>query len=320
MELHKGEIQVESEVDKGSCFIVALQTGNAHFTPEDLQNDSSVSSTADLDVLPMQEEIELPDDQAQSANKPTILLVEDNEEILNMLVDIFSPTYEVYTASNGLKGWEETQRLQPDLVLSDIMMPEMSGKKMCYKIKNNVNLSHIPVVLLTALSSVEYAIEGYMYGADDYITKPFNIQLLLSRCNNLINNRRLLMKKFRKQQSENPVIGNAVSHADKELLDKAIEIIKNNFENQDFNMNVLAAELAIGRNKLYARIRELTGMTPNEFVLKLKLDESIELLNNHPELNISEISDRLGFSSTPYFTKCFKSIYGIAPLNYRKRD
>jgi len=128
------------------------------------------------------------------------------------------------------------------------------------------------------------------------------------------------MKKFRKQQSENPVIGNAVSHADKELLDKAIEIIKNNFENQDFNMNVLAAELAIGRNKLYARIRELTGMTPNEFVLKLKLDESIELLNNHPELNISEISDRLGFSSTPYFTKCFKSIYGIAPLNYRKRD
>ena len=320
VELHKGEIQVESEVDKGSCFIVALQTGNAHFTPEDLQNDSSVSSTADLDVLPMQEEIELPDDQAQSANKPTILLVEDNEEVLNMLVDIFSPTYEVYTASNGLKGWEETQRLQPDLVLSDIMMPEMSGKKMCYKIKNNVNLSHIPVVLLTALSSVEYAIEGYMYGADDYITKPFNIQLLLSRCNNLINNRRLLMKKFRKQQSENPVIGNAVSHADKELLDKAIEIIKNNFENQDFNMNVLAAELAIGRNKLYARIRELTGMTPNEFVLKLKLDESIELLNNHPELNISEISDRLGFSSTPYFTKCFKSIYGIAPLNYRKRD
>ena len=120
--------------------------------------------------------------------------------------------------------------------------------------------------------------------------------------------------------SEDPVIGNAVSHADKELLDKAIEIIKNNFENQDFNMNVLAAELAIGRNKLYARIRELTGMTPNEFVLKLKLDESIELLNNHPELNISEISDRLGFSSTPYFTKCFKSIYGIAPLNYRKRD
>ena len=103
-------------------------------------------------------------------------------------------------------------------------------------------------------------------------------------------------------------------------MDKAIEIIKNNFENQDFNMNVLAAELAIGRNKLYARIRELTGMTPNEFVLKLKLDESIELLNNHPELNISEISDRLGFSSTPYFTKCFKSIYGIAPLNYRKRD
>lgn len=319
VELHKGKIQVESEVNKGSCFTVTLQTGSAHFSPEELQCTASSPMITEVNLLPLQEETDIQPVEITTDQKPTILLVEDNEEILAMLVDIFSPTYEVFTARNGLEGLEETQRLLPDLVVSDVMMPEMSGKKMCYKIKNNVNLSHIPVVLLTALSSVEYAVEGYMYGADDYITKPFNVKLLLSRCNNLINNRRLLMEKFRKQPDSPVVTGTAVNQADRELLDKAVEIIKSNFESQDFNMNELASELAIGRNKLYTRIKELTGMTPNEWVLKLKLDESVRLLDNHPELNISEIGDRLGFSSTPYFSKCFKSVYGVAPLTYRKR-
>ena len=127
------------------------------------------------------------------------------------------------------------------------------------------------------------------------------------------------MEKFRNKQEE-VVVGNAINQVDKELLDKATAIIKENFENQSFNMNELAAQLGIGRNKLYTRIKDLTGLTPNELTLKLKLDESIRLLDNNEELNISEISDRLGFSSTPYFSKCFKSVFGMSPLTYRKRN
>lgn len=319
VELHKGTIEVESKLNEGSCFTVILPIGNSLFEPEGTQTDISSPIVPDLNILPLQDEIPLPQIETTSANKPIILLVEDNEDILRMLVDIFTPIYEVHTARNGREGLEETQRLQPDIVLSDVMMPEMSGKKMCYKIKNCVDTSHIPVILLTALSSLEYTIEGYMYGADDYITKPFNVKLLVSRCNNLINNRKLIMEKFRSRQ-ENVAVGNAINQADKDLLDKATAIIKENFENQSFNMNTLASKLGLGRNKLYTRIKDLTGLTPNELTLKLKLDESTRLLDYHEELNISEISDRLGFSSTPYFSKCFKSVFGMSPLSYRKRN
>ena len=132
-----------------------------------------------------------------------------------MLKEIFYPIYEVHTAGNGKEGFEQALTIQPDIVLSDVMMPEMSGKEMCYKIKNTVNLSHIPVVLLTAQTSVEYTIEGYMYEADDYITKPFNVKLLVSRCNNLVKSRRKLIEKFRNQQPAT-VTDIAVNQADRE--------------------------------------------------------------------------------------------------------
>ena len=158
-----------------------------------------------------------------------------------------------------------------------------------------------------------------MYEADDYITKPFNVKLLVSRCNNLVKSRRKLIEKFRNQQPPT-VTDIAVNQADREPFKKAPEIISNNFENPEFNMNVLAAELGLGRNKLYTRMKEITGLTPNEFTLKMKLDESMRLLKNNPELNISEISDRLGFSPTQYFSKCFKSVFGMAPLTFRKSN
>ena len=317
VELHKGTIRVESTLNEGSCFTVTLRTGNNHFSTEELQTESATTCVTDITLIPLDipsyNEEEISTDQ----NRPSILLVEDNGEILEMLKEIFSPIYDVFTAKNGKEGLEQAFQVQPDIILSDVMMPEMSGKEMCYKIKNSVDLSHIPVVLLTAQTSVEYTIEGYMYGADDYITKPFNVKLLISRCNNLIKSRKTLIEKFRNQQETN-IVGNALNQADQELIEKATAIIKKNFESQTFNMNELASELAIGRNKLYARMKELTGLTPNEFALKLKLSESMNLLNNNPELNISEISDTLGFSSTQYFSKCFKSVYGVSPQTYRK--
>ena len=196
-------------------------------------------------------------------------------------------------------------------------MPEMSGKEMCHKIKNSLEVSHIPVVLLTAQTSVEYTVEGYMFGADDYVTKPFNIKVLISRCNNLVRTRRMLYERFN-HMSQTPLISNAVNEQDQELIDRATAIIRKYFDDIDFDMNVLASELGIGRSKLYLRIKEITGLTPNELTLKIKLEEAMYLLNNQPNLNISEISYQLGFSSPRYFSKCFKSFYGVSPQNCRK--
>ena len=325
MNMHHGKIEVESTVGEGTKFILSLPLGNRHFSDEEMAvtegresliiPEASVSSYGQL----MAEEIKEPESQKNmdEEDKPTILLVDDNTELLSMLEDIFLPMYNVYTACNGREGLEMAQQIQPDLIVSDVIMPEMSGKDLCYKI--NVELSHISVVLLTAQTSVEYVVEGLMFGADDYITKPFNIKVLVARCNNLIKNKKRLIAHYAgKVITESPV-AEAINEEDKELLTKCVNIVRENFENPDFDVTALASELCMGRSKLYMQFKQMTGLTPNEFILKVKLDEAMSLLTEHPELNITEISVRLGFSSPRYFSKSFKAFFGIAPQGVRSR-
>jgi signal transduction histidine kinase/DNA-binding response OmpR family regulator len=327
MNMHHGKIEVESTVGEGTKFILSLPLGNRHFSDEEMAvtegresliiPETSVSSYGQL----MAEEIKEPELQKNidEEDKPTILLVDDNTELLSMLEDIFLPMYNVYTACNGREGLEMAQQIQPDLIVSDVIMPEMSGKDLCYKIKTNVELSHISVVLLTAQTSVEYVVEGLMFGADDYITKPFNIKVLVARCNNLIKNKKRLIAHYAgKVITESPV-AEAINEKDKELLTKCVNIVRENFENPDFDVTALASELCMGRSKLYMQFKQMTGLTPNEFILKVKLDEAMSLLTDHPELNITEISVRLGFSSPRYFSKSFKAFFGIAPQGVRSR-
>ena len=327
MNMHHGKIEVESTVGEGTKFILSLSLGNRHFSDEEMAvtegresliiPEASVSSYGQL----MAEEIKEPESQKNmdEEDKPTILLVDDNTELLSMLEDIFLPMYNVYTACNGREGLEMAQQIQPDLIVSDVIMPEMSGKDLCYKIKTNVELSHISVVLLTAQTSVEYVVEGLMFGADDYITKPFNIKVLVARCNNLIKNKKRLIAHYAgKVITESPV-AEAINEKDKELLTKCVNIVRENFENPDFDVTALASELCMGRSKLYMQFKQMTGLTPNEFILKVKLDEAMSLLTDHPELNITEISVRLGFSSPRYFSKSFKAFFGIAPQGVRSR-
>ena len=327
MNMHHGKIEVESTVGEGTKFILSLPLGNRHFSDEEMAvtegresliiPEASVSSYGQL----MAEEIKEPESQKNmdEEDKPTILLVDDNTELLSMLEDIFLPMYNVYTACNGREGLEMAQQIQPDLIVSDVIMPEMSGKDLCYKIKTNVELSHISVVLLTAQTSVEYVVEGLMFGADDYITKPFNIKVLVARCNNLIKNKKRLIAHYAgKVITESPV-AEAINEKDKELLTECVNIVRENFENPDFDVTALASELCMGRSKLYMQFKQMTGLTPNEFILKVKLDEAMSLLTEHPELNITEISVRLGFSSPRYFSKSFKAFFGIAPQGVRSR-
>ena len=294
-------------LDKPSIKAVKLADGRVNW-------DIMKPDTADVE-----EEKTKVQENIKEEDKPIILLVDDNEELLSMLEDLFLPIYKVYIAHDGREGLEMARQIQPDLIISDVMMPEMSGKELCYKIKTNVELSHISVVLLTAQTSVEYVVEGLMFGADDYVTKPFNVKVLIARCNNLIKNKKRLIAHYAgKTITESPV-AEAINERDKELLAKCVNIIKENFENPAFDVTALASELCVGRSKLYMQFKQMTGLTPNEFILKIKLDEAMSLLKNHPELNISEISIRLGFSSPRYFSKSFKAFFGVAPQTVRSR-
>lgn len=330
MNMHHGKIDVESTVGEGTKFTLSLPLGNRHFSDEEMaatEGRESVIIAEAAPVLPFEQIVGVEDNEekvvaqevAEDGDKPALLLVDDNEELLSMLEDLFLPMYKVYTAHNGREGLEMVRQIQPDLVISDVMMPEMSGKELCYKIKTNVELSHISVVLLTAQTSVEYVVEGFMFGADDYVTKPFNVKVLLARCNNLIKNKKRLVAHYTgKTVTESPV-PETINERDKELLAKCVSIIKENFENQEFDVTELASELCMGRSKLYMQFKRITGLTPNEFILKVKLDEAMLMLKNHSELNISEISIRLGFSSPRYFSKCFKSYFGVTPQAVRNK-
>lgn len=326
VELHHGSIQVESTPGYGSIFIVHLKKGRSHFAEGEciiLENEPDMDIIK-TDSLPdpvfmeqFREEKGTVPEEAED-EKRCILIVEDNEELLQILSSLFSPLYKVIVAHNGEEGLTKALEEKPDIILSDVMMPVMSGTEMCMKIKDNFDICHIPVVLLTALTSAEQNIEGLQRGADDYINKPFNAKVLVARCNNLIRNRIILQKKF-SQQEHFDTHSLASNPIDQRFLDTVNGIIEKNLDNMDFDMNLLAKELGFSRSSLYAKFKALTGLTPNDFVLNCKLKHAAQMFKNNPELQIADISDRLGFGSPRYFSRCFKSQFNITPMEYRKK-
>ena len=323
IELHHGSIRVESEVGKGSRFIITLLLGNEHFNKEQIATEDDKSSIQEtqavVPVSPIMPEEKWEEAQKQQMEDAKMLIVEDNESIKQMLVDIFKTFYQISTASDGVEALEMIKKDMPSIVLSDVVMPRMSGTELCKQLKSDFNTCHIPVVLLTARTAIEHNIEGLKIGADDYITKPFNTALLVSRCNNLVNSRRLLQEKFSKQPQAFAQIL-ATNPMDKEMLDRAMDIIEKHLDDSDFNVNIFAREMGMARTNLFTKLKAITGQTPNDFILSIRLKKGAVMLKNNPELNITEISDRIGFSSSRYFSKCFKEMYHVSPLAYRKGE
>ena len=318
VEAHHGNITLDSEVDKGSRFEVTLLNGAAHFSPSEKREaaDPNELSIQKINTyLPEQGANHVPaTDENEKRNR--ILIVEDNEELLAVLKTLFEPIYDVITATNGEEGLTKTIEQQPHIVLSDLMMPVMSGSEMCMRIKTNFAVCHIPVVLLTAQTAAESNIESFNMGADDYITKPFDIPVLIARCNNLVNGRKILQERFAKSTSFNSSTM-ASNEMDREFLEKASQVIEKNIDNPDFDVNTFSREMNLGRTSLFNKIKGITGQTPNEFIITLKMKKATFLLSNHPEYNISDITYRLGFNSPKYFSTCFKAQFGITPSEYR---
>ena len=246
-----------------------------------------------------------------------ILVCDDDKDIVEA-IDIYltQEGYEVQKAYDGDEAIKVLKSNEVDLLIMDVMMPRLDGIRATLKIRENMSL---PIIILSAKSEDADKILGLNIGADDYITKPFNTNLLISRCNNLVNSRILLQEKFSKQpQTAAHML--ATNPIDKDILDRAMSIIEQHLDDTEFNVNVFAREMAMARTNLFTKLKAITGQTPNEFILTIRLKKGALMLRNNPELNITEISDKIGFSSSRYFSKCFKDIYHVSPLAYRKGE
>ena len=305
IEAHKGKIGARSREGKGTTFVVELPLGDSHISVSQKVETPDIDSYC-ISLLKMDDEKiteEIPEDEnSDRTEEPSskILIVEDNEELRELLVRLFSKVYSVYEAQDGEEGFEKTKEVQPDIVLSDIMMPKMSGIEMCRMIKSNFETSHIPVILLTAQTAEEFTIQGLKMGADDYITKPFNVKHLFMRCNNLVNGRKLLQKKYAKQMDNNVDIL-ATNGADQQFLEQCVTCIEQNIDNPDFDVNMFAQALNIGRTKLFLKLKGITGQTPNDFILNVRLKKAQMLLIQSDTKTISEIAYEVGFNSPSYF-------------------
>lgn len=325
VEKHHGEITVTSTVGEGSTFTVRLPRKKEVFLND--KNVQLYTHDSESDVIPDSMPVFVGDENMSAepdvaenttANKThTLLLVEDNDELLQVLKDLFDPFYKIICAHNGKEGLSLVYESSPDLIISDVMMPEMTGTEMCLQIKNNIDLCHIPVILLTALNSTEQNIEGLNRGADDYITKPFHAQLLLARANNLIRSRLLVQHQFDKKPISEIDLA-SINPLDKDLLKRASQVIEQHIDDTEFDIPALCKEVGVGRSLLYTKFKALTGMTPNNFLLNYRLKHAATLLKQYPDLPIAEVSDRSGFNAPVYFSRCFKNQYGCTPQNYRK--
>lgn len=292
--LHNGSIEVESRVKEGSTFTVHL--------PTNLQPEGNVIS-----------EIE---QKAEDA-RLSLLIVEDNNEFRTFLQNEFSEEYRVVVASNGKEGLEKAHATLPDLVITDVMMPEMSGTELCRLLKKDLHTSHIPVILLTAKTSDKAQIEGFEAGADAYISKPFNMDILSLRIQHLIEQQDKRKQLFKHAVIINPEVLTS-TNADKGLIQDALKHIEKNIDNASYSVEQLSKDLCMDRTGLYRKLSAIVGQTPSEFIRSVRLKKAAQLLLQG--LSVSEVAGRVGFGTTSYFTKCFQEEFGIKPSQYKHID
>ncbi len=323
VELHKGTLNVISSVTEGTSFTVKLPLGHSHFTKEQLLESITESESNELyevEDFVVSDERVLEVDKVNKFEKtlPALLIVEDNVEIRNFLKGLFETHYNVLEAKNGQVGLELARSLDVDLIISDVIMPKMDGIEMCKEIKTNIRTSHIPVILLTARSSEEFQNTGYKTGADAYITKPFDAEVLKVRVRNLLESRKKLIEKFKKDIILQPKEVTATS-ADEDFLQKAIDIVEQNMTNPEFVITDFIDEIGMSRSVFYKKLKALTDQSISEFIRTLKLKKAAQLLKNS-ELNISEIAFELGFNDLKYFRETFKLLFKVTPSEYRNTD
>ncbi|MCB0534575.1 MAG: response regulator [Saprospiraceae bacterium] len=316
VEQHSGSIRAANIESGGAAFIINLPLGDAHFSPEQ-RVEPGLEHTRNQAFLSADTDVHSGTAPATTA-KPTkrrhILLVEDNADIRSYLREHLEHEYKISEASNGVEALTVALEHAPDLVLTDISMPEMDGIDLCRRLKTDVHTSHIPVVLLTARTSLIHKMDGLETGADDYLTKPFNLHLLMLRIRNLIEIREKLRDKFSKSFDLSPS-GVTVTSLDEEFLQRLIQVVEAHMDENEFSIDDLAREIAMSRIQLYRKLKALTGTTPNNFIRSIRLKRAAQLLSTG-QFNVSEVAYKVGFTDLKYFRERFREHFGIVPSEY----
>ena len=320
VELHHGEVRVESEPGKGTCFIILLPRQQEGFVEEPqseaADKSSSFSDDGSLQYIDDGERHggKLQQIISEHGEKPTILIIDDNNDIRQYERTLLQDYYFVLEASDGREGLEIARKEVPDLVICDVMMPVMDGLEFTQQLKTNTATSHIPVIMLTAKNLEEHRAEGYEQGADSYITKPFHSKVLLARVENLLHQRAHLRQLFAQGAAEGKETEEVsrLDDRDKAFVKQLHDIIKSHMGNSDFGVEDIGAEIGLSRVQLYRKVKAITGSSVVDLLRKARLAKARRLLEAN-SMNISEVAYEVGFSSPSYFTKCFKDEYGMLP-------
>lgn len=319
VEAHAGEVCVKSEVGQGTTFLLKLPFGKAHLDTHEIYSESAeLKKVTVSNTEPVIENIDLEKTPVKVPHTTRILIVEDNEELRLYLQQLCEKNYEVFTAVDGLDGWEKTLQLLPDLVVSDVMMPMSDGLELCRKIKQHPKTTHIPVMLLTARVAAVHELEGLETGADEYMSKPFNPLILSAKILSMLQSRLLLREYYQKQLLLEPTQVD-IPDETKQLLEKAMAIIENNLSDSDFNVQVLVREMGMSQSAFYRQIKAITGQSVVEFIRDIRLKRAAQLLSTG-NLRVSEVAMMVGIEDIKYFRKMFQGIYNMPPSEYAKQQ
>ena len=310
-----GHISVSSEYGKGSTFILVLPLeleGFDNYTVIEDEVTESVSIDEKVSLIKTVADEDLTAQQGDT-DKAKVLIVEDNDDLRHFLAESLADEYNVYTAKDGKDGYDLSLKQEVDIVVSDIMMPRLNGLDLCKQLKNNLNTSHLPVILLSAKGMEENQVEGLGVGADDYITKPFNLSLLLAKMKSLIENRQKLKSIYLQDTTgEQELKGGSL---DDDFMQKVNTVVSDLYADPSFDIETFASKMYVSRSLLYKKLKALTNVSPNEYINVFRLKKSIALLKTK-KYQVAEVAVMVGFNDPKYFSRVFKKFYKCSPSEY----
>ena len=320
VKLHKGRIHIQSTEHEGTCVQVTFPKGNSHLhkakfispkTPNECSETIVSGGTPGLLSMEISQ---------VNGSLQRILIVEDNDDLRNYLIDMFKTGYNVQSCPNGKEALVIIREFDPNLVISDIMMPEMGGDELCSVTKGDLEISHIPVILLTALGDEKNMLEGLEIGADAYITKPFSVGILKATVKNILANRALLRQVYNSiEDREQTLPVNCTNTLDWKFIASVKECIENNMGNSDFNVDMLSSQHHMSRTSFFNKLKALTGYAPADYIRMIRLQHAAQLLKQG-EHTVTEIADMVGFSDAKYFREVFKKYYNVSPSKFNTKS